>query len=250
MTNRTETLTNDNTSVQWVATDGACVPNPGAGGWAWVAPDGRFASGWNPRTTNNAMELEAIRSALETFSDVPLHIASDSQYALGSIGSSRKRSPDAPNYALIARIDKLVAARTEKFTTEWVRGHNGHRMNEVADRLAVKAAEQARTSGQSGASCGTTDMTAALKGRADNHREWGNQTDVGKKLGGMSAVQVGKVLTAMGWKSGKLATKAAIQAGAAHNQETKYGLTAAWNVPRVVRAMKDFLETGEIPAAA
>ena len=38
-------------------TDGACLGNPGPGGWAWAVPDGPFASGAADRTTNQRMEI-------------------------------------------------------------------------------------------------------------------------------------------------------------------------------------------------
>src|SRR2546423_757782 len=49
-----------------VYTDGACIGNPGPGGWAWAVPGGRYASGAAARTTNQRMEicaaLEAVRA--------------------------------------------------------------------------------------------------------------------------------------------------------------------------------------------
>ena len=40
-----------------VWTDGACSGNPGPGGWAWATRDGRQASGGEPATTNQRMEI-------------------------------------------------------------------------------------------------------------------------------------------------------------------------------------------------
>ncbi|NDH88573.1 MAG: ribonuclease HI, partial [Actinobacteria bacterium] len=42
-----------------VYTDGACRGNPGPGGWGWVVPDGPWANGFDPDTTNQRMELMA-----------------------------------------------------------------------------------------------------------------------------------------------------------------------------------------------
>ncbi len=64
-----------------VFTDGACSGNPGPGGWAWVEPEGEWASGFDPTTTNQRMELEAVLRACEHF-DGPLHIVSDSTYVV------------------------------------------------------------------------------------------------------------------------------------------------------------------------
>ena len=54
-----------------ISTDGACEPNPGRGGWAYVLNrDGveTEAAGTVPRTTNNQMEL---RAAIEALSVLP-----------------------------------------------------------------------------------------------------------------------------------------------------------------------------------
>ena len=48
-----------------VYTDGACRGNPGPGGWAWAVPGGRYASGAEPHTTNQRMEITAVLEALQ-----------------------------------------------------------------------------------------------------------------------------------------------------------------------------------------
>ncbi len=47
-----------------VYTDGACSGNPGPGGWAWAVPRGAFASGFEPRSTNQRMEIRAAFEAV------------------------------------------------------------------------------------------------------------------------------------------------------------------------------------------
>ena len=54
-----------------VYTDGACLGNPGPGGWAWAVPDGPFASGAADHTTNQRMEIEAALEAVRAL-DGPL----------------------------------------------------------------------------------------------------------------------------------------------------------------------------------
>src|SRR3954453_1725763 len=49
-----------------VYTDGACSGNPGPGGWAWAVSDGPFASGPDPHTTNQRMEITAALEAVRT----------------------------------------------------------------------------------------------------------------------------------------------------------------------------------------
>ena len=64
-----------------VYTDGACSGNPGPGGWAWVVPNGPFAAGYEPSTTNQRMELQATLEAIKSI-DGPLLIVSDSTYVV------------------------------------------------------------------------------------------------------------------------------------------------------------------------
>ncbi|MEY2459504.1 MAG: ribonuclease, partial [Acidimicrobiaceae bacterium] len=58
-------------------TDGACSGNPGPGGWAWAVPGGPWASGSEPHTTNQRMEITAAYQAVLA-NPGPLEIVSDS----------------------------------------------------------------------------------------------------------------------------------------------------------------------------
>src|SRR5687767_2814351 len=62
-----------------VFTDGACVGNPGPGGWAWAVPDGPYESGADPATTNQRMEIMAALRAVTTL-DGELLVMTDSTY--------------------------------------------------------------------------------------------------------------------------------------------------------------------------
>src|SRR5207249_1688655 len=64
-----------------VYTDGACLGNPGPGGWAWAIPGGRWASGAVPLTTNQRMEITAV---LEAVRAIPgrVDVVSDSTYVV------------------------------------------------------------------------------------------------------------------------------------------------------------------------
>jgi cyclic pyranopterin phosphate synthase len=121
-----------------IYTDGSCSGNPGPGGWgAIVIENGakRLLSGGEPATTNNRMEM---RAAIEGLAAVPVGAAvtihSDSTYVINTMTKNWKRNA---NQNLWPRLDALVAER--KVGWEWVRGHNGHPLNEEADRLAVAA---------------------------------------------------------------------------------------------------------------
>src|SRR6266516_240078 len=64
-----------------VYTDGACIGNPGPGGWAWAAPEIGYASGAQATTTNQRMELSAALEAVRAnLGD--LRIVSDSKYVV------------------------------------------------------------------------------------------------------------------------------------------------------------------------
>src|SRR5580698_765522 len=69
-----------------VYTDGACRGNPGPGGWAWAVPDGPYASGADPATTNQRMEimaaLEGLRSLTPSAPPAGIDVVSDSTYVV------------------------------------------------------------------------------------------------------------------------------------------------------------------------
>lgn len=135
-----------------VHSDGACSGNPGPGGWGAIViyPDGHREelSGFDPRTTNNRMELTG---ALEGLSRVPndtaVTVYSDSQYVINGActwidGWKRKAwktsgKTDVMNRDLWESID---AERDRlRIVWKWVRGHRGDPLNERADKLATGA---------------------------------------------------------------------------------------------------------------
>ncbi len=132
-----------------IYTDGACLGNPGPGGWgAVVVSDGqqRELSGGEPKTTNNRMEITAVVKGLEqTRPGERVKVVSDSEYVIKTMtrGWQRKVNTD-----LWDALDTLVGQR--KVSWEWVRGHNGHPFNELADRLANSAAKDVAYQRRSG----------------------------------------------------------------------------------------------------
>jgi ribonuclease HI/uncharacterized phage-like protein YoqJ len=132
-----------------VYTDGACSGNPGPGGWAWAVPDGPFASGFEPHTTNQRMEISAAYEAVKALSG-RLEVVSDSTYVVncfrdrwheawvkrGWLTSAKK--PVANRDLWEPFIDLVVSRRDVTF--RWVKGHGGDAMNDLVDRLAVEAA--------------------------------------------------------------------------------------------------------------
>lgn len=136
-----------NTIIVW--TDGACVPNPGAGGWGYVTrhPCGAIteACGGEPRTTNNRMELTAVLEALRALpAGAKVTLYSDSTYAVYGLqswrkawarqGWVRKNGKPVPNADLWAALHQLAGTMVATFV--WVRGHAGDPGNERADALA------------------------------------------------------------------------------------------------------------------
>lgn len=142
----------------YIAIDGSCSGNPGPGGWGVVIryPDGQKSdySGGAQDTTNQRMELQA---ALEAVSRIPLGmdatIYSDSQYVVKGINEWlqgwkqkgwRTSSGPVANQDLWEQLDRLAQKRQGALTWTWVRGHNGHPLNERANELAQSATEWAK----------------------------------------------------------------------------------------------------------
>lgn len=139
-----------------IHTDGACLGNPGPGGWAAVLSYGgreRELSGAEPDTTNNRMELMAAIAALEALSrSCTVSLYTDSRYVQQGIGewlprwkARGWRTADGKlvkNQDLWQRLSD--AAARHQVSWHWVRGHAGHAENERVDQLARAAAETLR----------------------------------------------------------------------------------------------------------
>ena len=137
-------------------TDGACSGNPGPGGWAYIlkhpASGGvRDASGAEPHSTNNRMELTSVIEGLASLKrPCRVEVVTDSQYVAKGIsewmakwkanGWQRKengRFKPVMNADLWQRLDGLLAGHRVRVTH--VLGHRGHPENEACDRMAVAA---------------------------------------------------------------------------------------------------------------
>jgi ribonuclease HI len=138
-----------------VFTDGACLGNPGPGGYAaLILLDGaeQIITGRDPATTNNKMEMTAAIKALEALpAGLSATVHSDSQYVIKGVttwlpGWKRKgwrtAAGDAvKNQPLWEALDRLNTGR--KITWQWVKGHAGHEHNERVDGLANAEAQRA-----------------------------------------------------------------------------------------------------------
>ncbi|WP_332770586.1 ribonuclease HI [Phenylobacterium sp.] len=138
-----------------IYTDGACSGNPGPGGWGAVLISGahvREICGGEPASTNNRMELMAAIQALEALKKpckVELH--TDSTYVMKGISewihAWKKRGwmtadkKPVKNDDLWKRLD--TARLRHDVAWRWVKGHNGHELNERADALARQGLKDA-----------------------------------------------------------------------------------------------------------
>jgi ribonuclease HI len=135
-------------------TDGGCQGNPGPGGWAYIIRVGggeRADSGFDPGTTNNRMELTAVREALTSLAGLPaatpVTIHTDSQYVQKGItawihtwernGWRTSGKQPVKNSELWRELSVLAKARQIRWV--WVLGHAGNEMNERCDCLVQEA---------------------------------------------------------------------------------------------------------------
>lgn len=121
-----------------VYTDGSCSPNPGRGGWAFIAifeDENNIYEfidfGKEQKTTNNRMELTAVIEALKAFSAEKFTIFSDSLYVINCAMGKWKKNK---NIDLWKKYDKISHEKDIVFI--WVKGHSGDKYNEKVDKLA------------------------------------------------------------------------------------------------------------------
>ncbi len=135
-----------------IFTDGACLGNPGPGGWAALLRYKTLEkpiSGGERNTTNNRMELMAAIAALESLRRATtVCLTTDSQYVKQGIelwlprwqANGWRTSDRKPvkNQDLWQRL--AAAAAPHRVEWKWTRGHSGHPENEQVDKLARDAA--------------------------------------------------------------------------------------------------------------
>ena len=137
-----------------IFTDGACLGNPGPGGWGvlmrWRGIE-KELSGGEAETTNNRMELMAAIAALESLKrGVKARLTTDSTYVRDGItrwiakwksnGWKTAAKKPVKNVPLWRRLDRALERHDVEW--RWVKGHVGHVENERVDRLASDEAKR------------------------------------------------------------------------------------------------------------
>ncbi len=142
-------------------TDGGCQGNPGPGAWAFVlrANEGlQEKSGFHPQTTNNRMELTAVREALNEvarhteWKTVPIEISTDSQYVQKGITqwihawarNSWRTSANKPVKNIDLWSELWSLAKELPVMWLWVEGHAGNEMNERCHHLVEQSIARGR----------------------------------------------------------------------------------------------------------
>jgi ribonuclease HI len=133
-------------------TDGACLGNPGPGGWAAILRYNSHAKelvGAVPQTTNNRMELTAAIEGLKLLKEpCQVEVVTDSEYVKNGItkwiqgwkrnGWRTAAKKPVLNQDLWQELDEL--ASQHKIVWTWTKGHADHADNNRCDELATGAA--------------------------------------------------------------------------------------------------------------
>ena len=137
-----------------IFTDGACRGNPGAGGWgALLRCQGKEKElyGGERNTTNNRMELTAAIEGLQALKGAcQVVLTTDSTYVLKGITQWlpgwKKRGWKTAAKKPVLNVDlwKMLEQESARHTIEWrwVKGHSGHRENDIADQLANRGIDE------------------------------------------------------------------------------------------------------------
>lgn len=140
-----------------IFTDGSCETQTGDGGWGYLIrykSVSKRASGFEPDTTNNRMELTAAVKALSALKEpCDVTLVTDSQYLKKAFtdgwlaswqrnGWQTSAKKPVKNQDLWRQL--LSLTRTHNVTWSWTRGHAGHAENERVDQLALEARKTRR----------------------------------------------------------------------------------------------------------
>ena len=127
--------------------DGACLENPGFGGWCAILRynnNEKILKGSSSNTTNNQMELTACIEGLKALKEpCDVEIVSDSKYVCKAINSwlenwINKDFKNVKNKELW--LSYIQTSKLHKIQAKWIKGHNGHIENERCDKIAKEEA--------------------------------------------------------------------------------------------------------------
>lgn len=152
-------MTSDSPQTVELYTDGACLGNPGPGGWgALLRFNGteKEMAGGEDDTTNNRMEMLAVIQGLNALTrPCVVTVYTDSQYVQKGItewikgwkarGWKTAAKKPVKNADLWRELDEAQAKH--QITWKWVKGHSGHPENERVDDLARGEAEKIQYGG-------------------------------------------------------------------------------------------------------
>ena len=132
-----------------IFTDGSCLGNPGVGGWCAILRykgHQKILSGGEADTTNNRMELLAVIEALKQLKEpCEIELYSDSTYVLNGIskwleGWIKKDFKKVKNVDLWKKY--IEVSKNHKIHINWIKGHSGHKENELCDKIANQKAKE------------------------------------------------------------------------------------------------------------
>lgn len=129
-------------------TDGSASPNPGPGGWAIIDVNTKqpVKTGAEKNTTNIRMEGTALIEAIKLADKEPLEIRTDSEFWINVVtkwaptwaaNGWHKKGGEIKNLDLVQELYELYKSHDVKL--QWVKGHAGEELNELADRAANEA---------------------------------------------------------------------------------------------------------------
>ena len=131
----------------YLFSDGSSLGNPGEGGYCAILrynENEKIVSGGQKLATNNQMELKAVIEGLKALKEpCEVEIVSDSSYVVRGInewlknwikkGFAKVKNPELWQ-------EYIKAAKNHKIKATWVKGHAGHKENEICDKIAKEEA--------------------------------------------------------------------------------------------------------------
>ena len=130
-----------------IFTDGSSLGNPGPGGWCAILRYKGYEKilrGGEKFTTNNRMELLSVIEALKALKEpCEINLYSDSEYVLNAISKWLKNWIEK-DFKKVKNEDLwrefIEVSKNHKINTIWIKGHSGHKENEICDKIAKEEA--------------------------------------------------------------------------------------------------------------